>query len=137
MQVCSANCLLKISLVPSGVESTSETNAEGPWVGFEKVLPRLLSATRRVFRFGKRFVVVEPRLHSVNDVATVLQFLDLSGRGLGFYECLERLRVSLVQSLKFALVDDDAVEDVIVNPGGFLAGNGNRGEAAGEVDKFV
>lgn len=28
-------------------------------------------------------------------------------------------------------------EDVIVNPGGFLAGNGNRGEAAGEVDKFV
>lgn len=137
MQVCSANCLLKISLVPSGVESTSETNAEGPWVGFEKVLPRLLSATRRVFRFGKRFVVVEPRLHSVNDVATVLQFLDLGGRGLGFYEYLERLRVSLVQPLKFALVGDDAVEGVIVNPGGFLAGNGNRGEAAGEVDKFV
>ncbi|PAT11995.1 hypothetical protein CKJ83_10060 [Corynebacterium hadale] len=63
--------------------------------------------------------------------------LDLSGRGLGFYEYLERLRVSLVQPLKFALVGDDAVENVIVNPGGFLAVNGNRIEAAGQVDNFV
>ncbi|PAT08932.1 hypothetical protein CKJ82_03045 [Corynebacterium hadale] len=64
--------------------------------------------------------------------------LDLSGRGLGFYECLERLRVSLVQPpLKFALVGDDAVENVIVNPGGFLAVNGNRIEVAGQVDNFV
>ncbi|WKK61339.1 hypothetical protein QYQ98_00015 [Corynebacterium sp. P3-F1] len=67
----------------------------------------------------------------------VLQFLDLSGRVLCFYEYLDRLGVSLVQALKLALVVDNSCKNVIVNPGGFLAGNGNRGEATGEVDKFV
>lgn len=59
-------------------------------------LASFLSATRRVFRLGKRLVVIKPQLHSVNDIATVLQFLDFSGRGLGFYESLDRPGVFVV-----------------------------------------